>query len=37
MFTVWFTEKQVSNRNAEYQSASQTIIDVEGKIIDDEK
>ena len=37
IITVWFTEKQVSNYNMNFQSSSQTVIDVEGKIIDDDE
>lgn len=36
IITVWFTEKQVSNYNAGGQMPVQDVIDVEGKIIDDE-
>ena len=37
IITVWFTEKQVSNYNMNFQSSSQTVIDVEGKIIEDDE
>lgn len=36
IITVWFTDKQITSYGAERHSSSQTIIDGDGKIIDDD-